>query len=297
MGIYNSEVHGLTYYDDSGQPKGILLKVPDISGFVEEYYLPKVSKEVAIGELGNMSPPPVGCPKAEGWQNECEGNHQWASAQVTLNRGELKAPTKSGAKAGQPRDPAVEYNYKFNFVGFGTVATTATVTTPPATPNVPTAPTGAFTGMTDGEINTLNVQLGINDRTALMQAVEYSSQFDVDCDLRLTVADIIEVFEEFAEALNSRAVTRTSPLVKDAQRLGATEVGFRPAGEPARVLSEPQIKNRAELDEWVKANSISGDEIKALLLKAGFENSQAYMAENFEGGIQGLADFIYQGLK
>jgi len=302
MGVYDVEVHGTTTRD--GVESGILMKVVGVSNFVEEYRLPKGNPEKTsevIKFINNMGV--SGCPRMGGYNNQCDGEHQYAQTQAIVVRGELKPPTKSGAKAGQPRDPAVDYNYYWNFEGLtGSGSTETSATQQSAPKNTATAPTGPSRALTEADISGMRAQMISNNRTALMNAVAFNGA---------TVEEVLETATKFSDWINGRTQAIYSPLVSEAIRQGAeiTEIKSpevvksadvsedSPVVAEAPTLTTPSVKNREELDAWVLASGLDRNNITSVLNDAGYKNSQEFMAENLEGGIQGLANFIFEHFK
>jgi hypothetical protein len=112
---FNADIHCSTG-GKNGQTN-ILMAVPTLSQYVENYvaYTEDINPEAGakIATLSRMN-----CPRAEDWQNNCDGSHEMWTTKVVLRRMALKNPPQSGANAGVRRDPAIDYNYKWEIAEF-----------------------------------------------------------------------------------------------------------------------------------------------------------------------------------
>ena len=286
---YNAEIHGFkkNRYGDQ-----VLLKVADISPFV---FTANVQDVKSVADLANQVRVGDRCPILDQWDANCNGECSPVETAVEMARQELLPPKKSGAEAGKSRDPNLDYNYRWEFVGVlnsnatkqSDVRGNPTASQPQSVSSKP---------ILDGDLNTLRREMGTNDRTALMQAViKYG---DVPTD-----EQTLETAEKFSTWLNQRSTVRlTSNLVAAFEAEGAVVTSVKPIPDPQPDLDEsatvsPEIlaiKNREDLDAWITSANINPENIVKALKAQGFTNSGDWLNQNPDFGIKGLALFIYK---
>ena len=288
---YNAEIHGFkkNRYGDQ-----VLLKVADISPFV---FTANVQDVKSVADLANQVRVGDRCPILDQWDANCNGECSPVETAVEMARQELLPPKKSGAEAGKSRDPNLDYNYRWEFVGVlnsnatkqSDVRGTPTAAQPQSVSSKP---------ILDGDLNTLRREMATNDRTALMQAVVKYGDQGKDAETLVTA-------EIFANWLNTRSTVRlTSNLVRKAEAEGAVVTSVKPVAkqphldDPATVPPEIlAIKNRADLDAWITSDNIDPANIVKALSDKGFKNSAEYLKTNSDKGVQGLAIFIYENVE
>lgn len=288
---YNAEIHGFkkNRYGDQ-----VLLKVADISPFV---FTANVQDVKSVADLANQVRVGDRCPILDQWDANCNGECSPVETAVEMARQELLPPKKSGAEAGKSRDPNLDYNYRWEFVGVlnsnatkqSDVRGNPTASQPQSVSSKP---------ILDGDLNTLRREMATNDRTALMQAVVKYGDQGKDAETLVTA-------EIFANWLNTRSTVRlTSNLVRKAEAEGAVVTSVKPVAkqphldDPATVPPEIlAIKNRADLDAWITSDNIDPANIVKALSDKGFKNSAEYLKTNSDKGVQGLAIFIYENVE
>jgi hypothetical protein len=130
------------------------------------------------------------------------------------------------------------------------------------------------------EIEGVNDRKAVTDVLALVEPGTY------------TLDGLIEDAEKLAAWYNARVAARCeSPVVQAAQAAGAVvvEVDDEPQDGP------PQLKNKADLAEWVKGQGWSKDQISTALQDAGFASSSAYLEES-GNTVPGLASVLFERL-
>lgn len=281
MSSFNVTVHGTTKFYDKD---AVILDVPDISNYVGIYPLVK-------GQGIDLSFFPSNfvdtCPKKQSFKAECPRTHESFNAVVELIRGELLPPTKSGANAGNPRDPQYENNYKWEFSHFssGDIATNPVA---PATPtNVSPGSRGAFT---DGELTTIRREMATNDRTGLMQAVSFH--------VSASDEEILEAAKTFANWLNGRTMQRFSDnnFGPPSPYVDATEAVL---GLPSPSLREmategdwiPLIKNREDLNNAIETKGWKPSDCTDAMKDSNF-NSSAHYLDKHPNDYAGLFNLI-----
>ena len=288
---YNAEILGFkkNRYGDQ-----VLLKVADISPFV---FTANVQDVKSVADLANQVRVGDRCPILDQWDANCNGECSPVETAVEMARQELLPPKKSGAEAGKSRDPNLDYNYRWEFVGVlnsnatkqSDVRGNPTASQPHSVSSKP---------ILDGDLNTLRREMATNDRTALMQAVVKYGDQGKDAETLVTA-------EIFANWLNTRSTVRlTSNLVRKAEAEGAVVTSVKPVAkqphldDPATVPPEIlAIKNRADLDAWITSDNIDPANIVKALSDKGFKNSAEYLKTNSDKGVQGLAIFIYENVE
>ena len=268
MSSFNVTVHGTTKFYDKD---AVILDVPDISNYVGIYPLVK-------GQGIDLSFFPSNfvdtCPKKQSFKAECPRTHESFNAVVELIRGELLPPTKSGANAGNPRDPQYENNYKWEFSHFssGDIATNPVA---PATPtNVSPGSRGAFT---DGELTTIRREMATNDRTGLMQAVSFH--------VSASDEEILEAAKTFANWLNGRTMQRFSDNNFGPPSPTVDALGLLP---PATV---DDIRNREDLNRAIEAKGWKPSDCVEAMVVNGFASSGIYL-ERHPNDYAGLFNLI-----
>ena len=130
------------------------------------------------------------------------------------------------------------------------------------------------------EIEGINDRKAVTDVLALVEPGTY------------TLDGLIEDAEKLAAWYNARVAARCeSPVVQAAQAAGAVVVTV---GDEAQD-GPPQLKNKADLAEWVKAQGWSKEQISTELQDAGFASSSAYLQES-GNTVPGLASLLFERL-
>ena len=134
---------------------------------------------------------------------------------------------------------------------------------------------------------------GVNDRKAISDVLAMVEPGTYVLD------GLIEDAEKLARWYNSRLVARCeSPLVDAAQAVGVvvTDVRDEECGLPPASDNEVDgIKNRPDLDAYVKGKAWSKADISRVIQDAGFASSAQYLADS-SNTVQGLAALLNERL-
>jgi 3-oxoacyl-(acyl-carrier-protein) synthase len=130
----------------------------------------------------------------------------------------------------------------------------------------------------------------INDREAVRQAVAFGAAEGGNIIADLSA--VLVMAGELAEWWNARFLARLaggSPLVAQAQELGAVVADVRDAPEA------PAVKNEAELRAWVEGQGWSREAVVEAIRSAGYDSASEYLAV---GGhtASGLASILAERL-
>lgn len=293
------EIHGL---GSGGPVVNVIMKVPGISQFVEPY---KAYREDMIDALPAIHEKAQGCPKTkqDGWMEDCNGGHPVWTTMAVMTRGALKEPTKSGDKAGQRRDPSVDFNYKWKVLKFIDTPTPKAVAT--------NGGTVVQASMDDATIALYYRECGLNDRTAFMQAVAFGANDGGNVLTEQAVADL-GVF--WADMLNERAWARftarekpspsvpDSPLIRAAQEAGAVVTDVIDLKEDrdieetqAKPPSIPNMSTEEQFKEWAASKNYKKTDIIAILEKHGASRVSDYISQDGKTAY-GLALIVHDSL-
>ena len=297
------EVHGLG--QGSGPVVNLIMKVPGISQFVEPY---RSYRDDIAGAMSAISEQAQGCPKVQpdGWMDDCNGGHDVWNTMALLRRGHLKEPTKSGANAGQRRDPSVDYNYRWEVAGFIDGPSVKAVST--------NGKDIVEAKLDDATVLMLQREFISNDRTALMQAVAFGGS---ETSNILTDQEVTRLTIEWGDLLNDRALQRltkatlpippigelkrspeqvealtvdtadpidSSSLVRQAKAMGALVTGVK-----------SDVHNIEDVKKVLSDKGVSNAQISQVLNQAGFARGSDWLKQNGDD-YSGLLAFIEMGL-
>mgnify|MGYP006400113429 CR=1 FL=1 len=298
------EVHGIR--PGSGQTMSLLMKVPGISQFIDPY---RSYRNDLAGVINTITELATGCPKIEpeGWQNDCNGEHPVWNSTALLRRGSLKEPTKMGAKVGEKRDPSVDFNYYWEVVSFLT--------------DGPSPKTISTDGKTIDEVKLdaatilmLQREFISNDRTALIQAVEFGKGENGNI---LTDQAIAELVIEWGDLLNGRALQRItqtllpkppgseikrSPEPPQPLRDGLAEPLQAPPLVQAAVAAGAEVvdvrsvvHNVADMKAVLSAKGVTDAQVRQTFIEAGYEGGKDWLKRN-GGTFEDMLAFIERGI-
>ena len=222
-------------------------------------------------------------------------------AKYYVERGDIEAGPVDGTET--------HYHVTWNMVGFapgGTNGAGVQSTSPTASVAVrPTSNAPAASGTAYLPAPTADERLakeiakfrreveGVNDRKAISDVLAMVEPGTYVLD------GLIEDAEKLARWYNSRLVARCeSPLVDAAQAVGVvvTDVRDEECGLPPASDNEVDgIKNRPDLDAYVKGKAWSKADISRVIQDAGFASSAQYLADS-SNTVQGLAALLNERL-
>ena len=130
----------------------------------------------------------------------------------------------------------------------------------------------------------------VNDREAVRQAVAFGAA--EGGNIISDVTTLLAMADDISGWWNARFLSRIgadSPLVAHAETLGAVVTDVAPAPEA------PEIKNEAELREWVEGQGWSREAVVEAIRSAGYDSASEYLAA---GGhtASGLASILTERL-
>ena len=171
-----------------------------------------------------------------------------------------------------------------------------TASTPTPTPTVDGSRNGS-TVFVDGNMRYRIDQEMINDREAVRMVLTHGAADEGN--IYKDMAAVLIVAEAVAGWLNNRLAARLgSGLVSAAQEFGAVVTKVEKTPEKAEsepVVISDQLKNRADLQDWVEKMGWSREDLLGPLKKAGYDDSKQYL-ERKGNTIQGLAEFLLSEL-
>jgi hypothetical protein len=272
-------VHGV---GSIGPMVNVILQAGGISQFVESYRAYRDDISSMIPTIQNKA---NGCVKTdpERWMEDCVADsHPTWETMVVLRRGALKEPTKSGANAGQKRDPSVDFNYRWEIARF--------IDGPSPKPVSVDGKKTASIKVDSAQLAQLHRTFDSNDRTALMSAVEFGKMGDnaniLDSD------EVLNTAVKWANELNTRAYRRVSDL------LGHVEDRNEIKEEPVEPIEPTKEVSPVRNMEHVKAElvklGIDNETTKKVLADAGYNKATEWLAKNGED-YAGLLSFIQNG--
>ena len=168
----------------------------------------------------------------------------------------------------------------------------------------PAVPGGAPTVFVDGNLRYRVSEEMVNDREAIRMVLTQGQTSDVNVYGHMEA--VLEEAEKVAAWLNTRLAARLTggTLVEMAQQSGAVITSIEKEEDiPEEVSGSsgiPEIKNKAELNEWVSQRIALGgkwsrDSILDVLKKSGYEDSKAFLAKPGNTAQQ-LAEILSSGL-
>ena len=171
-----------------------------------------------------------------------------------------------------------------------------TASTPTPTPTVDGSRNGS-TVFVDGNMRYRIDQEMINDREAVRMVLTHGAADEGN--IYKDMAAVLIEAEAVAGGLNNRLAARLgSGLVSAAQEFGAVVTKVEKTPEKAEsepVVISDQLKNRADLQDWVEKMGWSREDLLGPLKKAGYDDSKQYL-ERKGNTIQGLAEFLLSEL-
>ena len=171
-----------------------------------------------------------------------------------------------------------------------------TASTPTPTPTVDGSRNGS-TVFVDGNMRYRIDQEMINDREAVRMVLTHGAADEGN--IYKDMAAVLIEAEAVAGWLNNRLAARLgSGLVSAAQEFGAVVTKVEKTPEKAEsepVVISDQLKNRADLQDWVEKMGWSREDLLGPLKKAGYDDSKQYL-ERKGNTIQGLAEFLLSEL-
>ena len=171
-----------------------------------------------------------------------------------------------------------------------------TASTPSPTPTVDGSRNGS-TVFVDGNMRYRIDQEMINDREAVRMVLTHGAADEGN--IYKDMAAVLIEAEAVAGWLNNRLAARLgSGLVSAAQEFGAVVTKVEKTPEKAEsepVVISDQLKNRADLQDWVEKMGWSREDLLGPLKKAGYDDSKQYL-ERKGNTIQGLAEFLLSEL-
>jgi hypothetical protein len=294
------EVHGLG--QTSGLMVNLIMKAPGISQFVEPY---RAYRDEIKDAILNIRDSASGCPKVQpdGWMDDCDGGHPVWNAMALLRRGALKEPTKSGANAGQKRDPSVDFNYKWEVAAFIDGPSPKKIST--------NGKDVVEAKLDDATVLMLQREFISNDRTALMQAVAFGAS---DTSNILTDQEVTRLTSLWGDLLNERALSRvklaTLPKPPGRETNGPTRVPESLKDDPApnsplvqaavdagAVISDiqPVVHNIEDVKKVLAGKGVTNDQISRVLKEGGYERGSDWLKKHGDD-YSGLLSFVEEGL-
>jgi hypothetical protein len=222
---------------------------------------------------------------------------------VTIKQWE---PTKSGANAGQKRDPSVDFNYRWEVAQF---------IDGPSRKRISVNGSDIVQAkVDDSTVLMLQREFISNDRTALMQAVAFGAS---DSSNILTEVEVMRIASMWGDLLNERAISRLtqatiptppggelkgshgqgdspvevpkSALVQNAQAMGAIVTDVQP--EPVDYV----VHNIEDVKKVLSSKGISNAQVSQVMNAAGFARGSDWLEKNGED-YAGLLALIENGL-
>ena len=297
------EVHG--FRPGTGPTVSLLMKVPGISQFVDPYRSYRTDLAEAITTITDLA---QGCPKVEpdGWMNDCNGEHPVWNTMALLRRGSLKEPTKSGAKAGEKRDPSVDFNYYWDVVSFIDGPSPKKISTD--------GKTVTEAKLDDATVLMIQREFISNDRTALMQAVAFGAGTDGNI-LSDNTIDALAI--RWGDLLNERAFQRitgatlpkppgsenkSSPEQQQPLGGGLGDSGGQPplvqaaVAAGAEVVSvRSEVHNVEDMKAVLSAKGVTDAQVRQTFIDAGYEGGADWRKKN-GGTFDDLLAFIENGI-
>ena len=282
----NVEIHG---YAQSRGAYSMWVKPSEWSQYVEKM---QVERDVIVPVVKTLDEFAKGCPMIAEWGVSCNNGHPTFYTLATLIRGGLKPPAKSGPNQGQPRDADKDYSYYWEVGAF--------LEKPSPKPVSVNGKETVNVAISETTKAVLNKECASNDRTGLMQAVQFGQTSDQNL---LTDQEVLRIALEWADALNARTLARLtnaeappppvkvpdSPMVDYAKELGAKVIGAEPLPEPL-LESKPgelpkQFDKLSDLMTFGEMNNWNVDNITALL---GGKTGTAWVKDNNPDGLTKL---------
>ena len=156
-----------------------------------------------------------------------------------------------------------------------TAETTQTASARPS--GTPKAGNGA--GWIDAALRHRVDAMAINDREAVRLAIAHGAADggNIYGDMESVLAEASSI----AEWLNTRFAARLagSPMVAQAQELGAVVTVVEEEGPQSPSPNGPPIKNEAELRAWVEEKGWSREAVAAAIAEEGYESARDYLAQ------------------
>jgi len=135
----------------------------------------------------------------------------------------------------------------------------------------------------------------INDREAVRLAIAHGAADggNIYGDMESVLAEASSI----AEWLNTRFAARLagSPMVAQAQELGAVVTKVEEEEPQSPSPNGPPIKNEAELRAWVEEKGWSRESVAAAIAEEGFESARDYLAQTGNTAL-GLASALAERL-
>jgi hypothetical protein len=298
------EVHGMSGTKEGSSVMNLLMKATGISQFVEPYRANSQDISASIPTIRELA---NGCPKLEpdGWMEHCGDDHPIWNTMAVLRRGALKEPTKSGNNAGQIRDPSIDFNYKWEVVSF--------IEEPTAKPVTTNGKPTVQAKLDDATVLMLQKEFISNDRTALMQAVEFGSS---DSSNILSEGEVMRLTSLWGNLLNERALSRLTqatlpklPIDKLKSSQGQQSVPISKNIDDSKLVQSAiesgavvtDVKECRNIEDvksiLAKRNpKVEDEEIARVLKKGGYNRGKDWLKKNGEDNFTGLLDFIEKGL-
>ena len=169
-----------------------------------------------------------------------------------------------------------------------------TTQTAPARPSgTPKAGNGA--GWIDAALRHRVDAMAINDREAVRLAIAHGAADggNIYGDMESVLAEASSI----AEWLNTRFAARLagSPMVAQAQELGAVVTKVEEEEPQSPSPNGPPIKNEAELRAWVESKGWSREAVAAAIAEEGYESARDYLAQTGNTAL-GLASALAERL-
>ena len=121
--------------------------------------------------------------------------------------------------------------------------------------------------------------MAINDREAVRLAISHGAADggNIYGDMESVLAEASSI----AEWLNTRFAARLagSPMVAQAQELGAVVTKVEEEEPQSPSPNGPPIKNEAELRAWVESKGWSREAVAAAIAEEGYESARDYLAQ------------------
>ena len=135
----------------------------------------------------------------------------------------------------------------------------------------------------------------INDRESIRMVIEHGKTADSD-SIYTDVESVLAEAEKIAAWLNKRLEVRLGGgLVGALQEMGATVTHVSTNTPPKKTVDVPEIKNEAELRDFVEKQGWKRSKVTGILAGEGYGSAALYLAES-GNTVQGLAQLLWDNL-